>query len=115
MQAKTLIDRIEINAQSGDIGLRLFKRVLADGGIVLADTYHRAMIAPADDPAAVVAIVNTHLQAMGFPAIEAADIAVLDATVAALASFRTAKAQEAAARADARAETLGMQDGSQVA
>src|SRR5262245_27801450 len=107
MLAKTLIDRIEINAQSGDIGLRLFKRVLADdGATVVSDAYHRVMIPPGGVLLPVMAQVTLDLQAMGFPAVEAADIAVLDATVAALPGFRAAKAQEAAEREAARQAAL---------
>jgi len=106
MLAKTLIDRIEINAQSGDIGLRLFKRVVGDGGAVLADTYHRVMIPPGGVVLPIMAQVTLDLQAMGFPAVEAADVAVLDAVVAALPGFRAAKAQEAAEREAARQAAL---------
>ena len=98
MHTRTIVDRIEIEPQTGNVGVRLCKQVLSDNGAIISNDYHRTMIDPGTTPAAQITTVNAHLAQMGFPAVNAADVAILDAAIAPLTSFRATKAQEARAR-----------------
>jgi len=105
MQKRTIIDRIEIEPQTGNIAVRMRKQVVDDDGAVLASEYHRAMIeAELADPAALLALVDGHLATLGFPAVKAEDRAVLDTALATFDSLRAEKAQEK--RASAALEAL---------
>ena len=98
MQARTVIDRIEIEPQTGNVGVRMLKQIVADDGSVLSSQYHRTMIGAATDPAQQMAAVNVHLGTLGFPAVKNEDLVVLDTVLAPLESYRATKAQEAAIR-----------------
>jgi len=112
MQARTIIDRIEIDVQNGHVGVRMKKQVIdetrddpATGDkVIVSSDYHRAMIEAAGDPAAVMAAVDAHLGAMGFPPAKSEDAAVLDSALTHFAPLRAQKAQEAATRAETLAE-----------
>lgn len=95
MQKTTIMDRIEIEPQTGHVGVRFRKEVVDDNGKVLASEYHRVMIDPDADPEALMTAGNDHLGAMGYPAAKDGDMAVLSTVVTPLASHRAAKAQEA--------------------
>jgi hypothetical protein len=100
MQARTIIDKIEIDPQTGNVGVRMRKQVVADNGAVIASEYHRTMIDAAGDPATQISLVNAHLATLGYPSVKAEDVAVLNGALAApsIADLRTAKAQELAAK-----------------
>ena len=69
MHTRTILDRIEIEPQTGNITLRLLKQVANDDGTVLASDYHRTSIAPDADADVHLAAVNAHLIKMGYPAL----------------------------------------------
>ena len=96
MQTRTVIDRIEIEPQTGNVGVRMLKQVIGDDGAILSAQYHRTMIDAASDPAQQMAAVNIHLSTLGFPAVKIEDHTVLDTVLAPLESYRATKAQEAA-------------------
>jgi len=98
MQTRTIIDRIEIEPQTGNVGVRMLKQIIDDQGLVLSSQYHRTVIDAGTDPAAQMAAVNVHLGTMGYPAVKVEDRAVLDAAIAPLGSLRATKVQEAADR-----------------
>ena len=108
MQTRTIIDRVEIEPQTGNIGIRIRKQVINEavidpqtgGAAIVANDYHRTMIAPNADAVAQMAAVNAHLATMGYPAIKAEDVTLLNdaLTSAPVAALRTAKAAENAAK-----------------
>jgi hypothetical protein len=100
MQTRTIIDKIEIEPQTGNVGVRMKKQIV-EGDMVLAEQYHRTTIDSGADPAAQVALVNAHLATMGYPPIRNEDVAVLHSALAPLAALRAAKAQAARAKAPA--------------
>lgn len=102
MQKRTIIDRIEIDPQTGDIGVRLRKQVVDDDGKVLANEPHRVMLEADTDAADAVGRVNVHLGMMGFPAVRDEDRATLDGALDHFSAMRAAKAPEAKARREAR-------------
>jgi hypothetical protein len=97
MEKRTIIDRIEIEPQTGHVSLRLRKQVIDDDGkTVLASDYHRTTIDASADVAAHMAGVNAHLTGkLSYPEIKTEDAGVLDIALAPLAPLRAAKAQEA--------------------
>jgi len=99
MQTRTIIDRIEIEPQTGNVGVRIRKQIVADDGIILSSDYHRMMIDAGSDPAAQIAAVNAHLAAMGFAPVEPEDVSLLSSALAPLAGHRAAKAEEAREKA----------------
>lgn len=100
MQKRTIIDRIEIEPQTGNVGVRMLKQIVDDdGSTILASDYHRAMIDASGDPVSAMTAVNAHLAMMGFPSVKAEDHAALNAAIAPLSSLRSAKAAEKAEKA----------------
>jgi len=96
MLARTIIDRIEIEPQTGNVGVGMKKQVLADDGVtVLSEQFHRTMLAPGTDAADQMSRVNVHLGMMGFPAVKTEDRAVLDTALGAIETLRSAKLAEA--------------------
>lgn len=93
MQARTIIDRIEIEPQTGIIGVRMRKQVVDDAGNVLVNDYHRTSIEPGANPAEHMAAVNTHLETMGFPPVPAEDADVMNKAIKPLAAIRTERAK----------------------
>jgi hypothetical protein len=73
MSAETVLDRIEINTGDGSVSVRLQKRV-RNGDAVLSSEPHRTLFTPESDVDGTIALVNAHLEAMGFPAVSAPDI-----------------------------------------
>ena len=69
MQTRTIVDRIEIEPQTGNVAVRMLKQIVDDSGRVLASEYHRTSIAPHADPAGQMAAVNAHLDTMGYPPV----------------------------------------------
>lgn len=106
MQTRTIIDKIEIEPQTGNVGVRIRKQVIDEtktdpstgDKLVLASEYHRTMIGAGADQATQMAAVNAHLATMGFPAVKAEDHAALNAVIAPLASLRSTKAAEQVAK-----------------
>lgn len=100
MQKRTIIDRIEIELQTGNVGVRMLKQIIEDDGVtVLSSDYHRTMIDASGDPAATMSAVNAHLAMMGYPSVKAEDHAVLNSAIGPLASVRAAKSAEKAEKA----------------
>src|SRR5262245_25682331 len=73
MHARTILDRIEIEPQTGNVSVRMMKQVANDDGTVLASDYHRTSIAADADLDAHMSTVNGHLVKMGYPALSEAD------------------------------------------
>ena len=101
MQTRTLIDKIEIEPETGNIGVRMRKQVIGDAidaqtgqPVVLANEYHRTMIEAGADPEAQMTAVNAHLIAMGYAAVKAEDLSVLTSALSPLAKLRAAKARD---------------------
>jgi hypothetical protein len=94
METRTIIDRIEIDVQTGNVGVRMRKQILDDQGHVLANDYHRTMIDAATDSAKQMEAVNAHLATMGFPAVRASDHKVLTDVMPTLETLRAQKVEE---------------------
>jgi hypothetical protein len=75
LEKRTVLDRVEIDS-TGHVYMRLLKQVV-DGDKVLMSEPHRSVIAPGVEPKDQVALVSEHLQEMGFPPVEAPDLAKL--------------------------------------
>ncbi|MFQ5880562.1 MAG: hypothetical protein ACE5IZ_10370 [Dehalococcoidia bacterium] len=73
IERRTIVDQVEAT-RSGIIQLRFRKEVVEDGN-VLAFEYHRTSLEPGVALATQMALVNTHLQQMGYPQVEASDVA----------------------------------------
>jgi hypothetical protein len=73
MHTRTVLDRIEIEPQTGNVSLRMLKRIADDSGKVLASDYHRTSIPSNTDLDIHMAAVNAHLVSMGYPALSEAD------------------------------------------
>lgn len=117
MQKMTIIDRIEIEPLTGNVGIRMKKLIVDDDGSILSEQYHRVMIGPETDVDAHMRLVGEHLLQMKYPDVHAPHRAILDSALAApeIAQTREAKAVEAvqkraaeeAAAAAAAAEAPG--------
>ena len=94
MQTLTIIDRIEIEPQTGNIGVRMRKQVTDDQDRVLMSELHRTMIAPGADAASQMAVVDADLDKMGFSAVKVEDRALLDSALSTYADLRAQKATE---------------------
>jgi hypothetical protein len=70
---RTIIDVIEIT-RIGHIQIR-FRKELVEDGKVLSSDYHRTSIEIGGSIDQQMAAVNTHLQAMGWPAVETSEYA----------------------------------------
>jgi hypothetical protein len=79
----TFVKQTEVNS-AGGIRITVYKQVLGPDGQVMAEVPHQITIGPFDDFDAVIAANSAHLQAMGYPAIDPADI-VLPAALRAAA------------------------------
>ena len=88
--SSTILDRIEVETQTGNIFVRLKK----EGGA--RDGWHRTVIAPNVAAADQMAAVNMHIGSMGYPAVTPADMAKIVAVMALIAQVRAAKAAEIA-------------------
>jgi hypothetical protein len=82
MHTRTILDRIEIEPQTGNVAVRILKQIADDSGQVLTSQLHRTSIAPKTDPSMHMAAVNTHLATMGYPALSDADLARISAAAA---------------------------------
>jgi len=82
MHTSTILDRIEIEPQTGNVAVRILKQIADESGQVLASQIHRTSIAPKTDLATHMAAVNAHLAAMGYPPLSDADIARINAATA---------------------------------
>lgn len=99
MQTRTIIDRIEIEPQTGTTFVRMLKQIV-DGDRVLSSEYHRTTFPPDGDVAAQAAVVNAHLATMGFPSVSLEDEAILRKTISLLTTHRAPKAQDVPEQAD---------------
>jgi hypothetical protein len=94
MQTRTIIDRIEIEPQTGNIGVRIRKQVVDDQGKVVMSEIHRTMIAPRADAVLQMAVVDADLEKMGFSAVKAEDRGLLNSALTTYADLREQKATE---------------------
>lgn len=94
MQTRTIIDKIEIEPQTGNIGVRIRKQILADNGTVMSSDYHRTMIEAGSNPVKQMDAVNAHLITLGYAAITSDDMSILSSAMAQMSSMRAAKAKE---------------------
>lgn len=95
MQARTIIDRIEIDVQTGTVGLRMKKQVVSDDDKVISEQYHRTAFDPWTNHEKQMAAVNAHLAEMGFGAVIQADQKVLNDVMPSLATLRAERADAA--------------------
>lgn len=70
---RVIVDQIEI-ARDGHIQIRLKKQII-DGAETFDLGYHRTIVEVGGNVDAQVATLNAHLAQMGFPAIQAEEIA----------------------------------------
>src|SRR5215510_11601058 len=98
MQTRTIIDRIEIEPQTGKVGVRIRKQIVADNGAVLSSDYHRTTIDAGGDPDKQMDAVNVHLATMGYPAVTTEDLSVLTSAMVPISSLRAAKAKDVRAK-----------------
>lgn len=75
MAFNSFIKQTEINS-AGGVRITVYKQALGPDGQVMAEVPHQITIAPGDDFAAVIAANNAHLEQMGFPAIDADELAL---------------------------------------
>lgn len=68
----TVLETIEVT-ESGAIQLLFYKQTLEDG-VVVAQGNHRSVIESGGDIDAQFALINSHLEEMGFPAVSEEDI-----------------------------------------
>lgn len=68
MIKQTIIDQIEVT-RSGTIQIRMHKQIV-DGEQLIASSNHRTAIQPGGDIDATAAVVNAHLDEMGWPAVD---------------------------------------------
>ena len=80
IEKKTIVDTIEIKAD-GMIQFRLGLQVVEDGEVI-SNAWHRSAVQPGGDVDAQMALVNTHLVAMGKKPVSAEDITRLKGVVA---------------------------------
>lgn len=64
IERKTVIERILVFTETGQMSVRLGKRVIADGEIIKSEP-HLVTLDPGDDIDKAMEAVNAHLQAMG--------------------------------------------------
>lgn len=83
---KTVIDQIEIR-RDGSTQIR-FGLVLVEDGVEIDIKWHRTAVPPDGDLDAQIAVVESHLQTMGHPAIEASDKKRAQDVVGAVAKLR---------------------------
>ena len=65
---KTIVDQQESIA-NGIIQIRFCKQVI-EGGVIISSQYHRTSLQPGDDLVKQMAVVNLHLNQMGWPSVE---------------------------------------------
>lgn len=77
LEKRTILDRIELDLTTGDIAIRAQKQII-DGDVAALSEPHRSVIpsGAAVDPQ--MDAIDTHLVAMGYPAIPAEHRAVLN-------------------------------------
>lgn len=93
LSKRTILDQVEVK-NDGHVQVRLRKEV-ADGDEVVAFEYHRTVVVPGGDSDAQMGAVNAHLDAMGWPAVNAADIAAVAKHVKAATTPATVAAYQA--------------------
>ena len=74
MHTHTILDRIEIEPQTGNIMLRMLKQIANSDGTVLTSDYHRTSVAADADVDLHLSAVNAHLMKMGYPALSDEDV-----------------------------------------
>lgn len=84
MQTRTIVDKIELEPQSGVVGIRMRKQIV-NGEKVMSEQYHRTTVAPGADVDTQMALVNAHLVADGYPPVQEGDMTRINSAVS---SFR---------------------------
>lgn len=73
------LGQIEMRS-NGSVGVKLMKQVEEDGEVLFSEP-HRTEILQGGDVDAQMDVVNQHLEAMGYPAVPAGDIAYIKALI----------------------------------
>lgn len=71
IEKKTILDQIEIT-RNGTVQAR-FGLLLVEGGEQLSSKWHRTAFPPGHDVLTQLAVVNVHLDQMGYPPVTAED------------------------------------------
>lgn len=85
MEAKTILDKIEIEYPSGMLFFRVQKQVV-NNGVVMMQEPHRSSLIAGGDHHAQLALVDQHLAQMGYPPISSEDKEAILAHIALLES-----------------------------
>lgn len=72
----TYIKQVEINS-GGGIRVTILKQAFSDDDRLISEQPHQMTIGPFDDVNHIVEANNNHLQAMGFPSMNAEELAVV--------------------------------------
>jgi len=80
IEKKTMLNRGEIDFETGIIGVRFAKLIIENGSELLRE-WHRASIEPGDDVDATMIAINAHLVQMGKAKIEQSEINRLKAVM----------------------------------
>jgi hypothetical protein len=103
IKKRTFVHTIEIDPQTGAIGLRLAKIVFEDGEPLGEPGWHRAWVAPTQSVAEAVMAVNSHLAQLKWPEIEPADLSIVESVKAWVVEGHATLAARAAAWSAAQA------------
>lgn len=102
IEKRTVLDRIEI-AAGNFLQVRFLKQEI-ENGVVVAQTYHRTGLEPGIPVAKQMALVNAHLEKMGWPAVAdfsaLTDLATEKHTPAVVEAYRAARVAEQKAHQD---------------
>lgn len=80
LEKRTILDRFELDLTTGDIAVRAQKQIV-DGDVIAMAEPHRSVI-PSGQPAdPQMDAIDTHLVAMGYPAIPKEHRAILSRLV----------------------------------
>lgn len=81
---RTFLVNLELDFLAKRVGVKLglfFVDTMADGDVVKETRWHRTNIGVDEDAAGTMALVNTHLESMGWPAANEAIVAEVCAEV----------------------------------
>lgn len=100
-QLRTIIEKIEVDIQTGYIGLKMLKQVVDNDGKVIFSEPHRASISPTVNPPEIMAVIHADLNRRGFPNAPPSEIALMEQTIGSMNTLRAQKAVEEAQKAAA--------------
>src|SRR5215216_3546257 len=78
IEKRVFVHTIEIDPQTGSVGLRLAKMLFEDGQLIGEPAWHRTSVAADQTVADAVAGVNAHMAQLKWPQIEPADVAIVE-------------------------------------